>query len=86
MLARDITNIQKAIQHMRRHQARVIRHQDSLLQIIGPASKEWMDADVVRHCVGLIIEGLEDLEIHVMTGVDELDRHYKTGTLIYQTW
>ncbi|KAF9461410.1 hypothetical protein BDZ94DRAFT_1237765 [Collybia nuda] len=76
MLTRDIANIQKAVHKMRHHQAR----------IIGPTSKEWMDADVVRRNVGLIIEGLEDLEIHVMMGVDELDTHYKTGRLIYQTW
>lgn len=86
MLTRDSSNVQEAISNMRRYQARVFRHQDSLLQLVGPESNAWKEADIVRQKVGLIIGGLEDLEVHMMMGSDELETSYKAGTLIYQTW
>lgn len=87
MVTHDTLSIQEPLTNIRRHQARVLRHQDSVLQLAGPNSKEWMDVDIVRRDIVLIIQGLEDLELQMMVGGhDELETCYKAGTLIYQTW
>jgi hypothetical protein len=86
MTAPNNNNVEAAVANMTRYQANVHRHQASLLQLVGPQSNEWKEADVVRQNVGLLIQGLEDLEAHTMMGHDEVQARYKAAELIYQSW
>jgi hypothetical protein len=86
MIASNNNGVQEAVVDMMRYRAMVYRHQDTLLQLVGPESNEWKDADMVRQNVSSLIQGLEDLEAHTMMGRDEVEARYEAGKLIYQAW
>lgn len=78
--------IEEAVTNLVSYQGKLHTYQDSLLQLVGPNSNEWKEADTVRQQLTSLVQGLEDLQAHAMMGRDEVEAQYKARQLMYQSW